>query len=59
MILGYLGTGMIVEHLMQEGTSHNSSDLLKNQMDDSWTAQALRQAGKTTSGPLAYLIFVS
>ncbi len=49
----------MVERLKQEGTSHSSSDLLKInvKMDDSWTAQALRQAGETPSGPLAFLIF--
>ncbi len=26
-------------------------------MEDSWTAQALRQAGETLFGPLAFLIF--
>ncbi len=43
---------MMVERLKQEGTSHSSSDLLKInvKMDDSWTAQALRQAGETPSG---------
>ncbi len=64
MIFGFLGTGMMVERLKQEGTSHSSSDLLKInvKMDDSWTAQALRQAGETPSGPLspedfAYIFF--
>ncbi len=49
----------MVERLKQEGTSHSSSDLLKInvKMDDSWTAQALRQAGEIPSGPLAFLIF--
>ncbi len=48
-----------MERLKQEGTSHSCSDLLKInvKMDDSWTAQALRQAGETPSGPLAFLIF--
>ncbi len=55
MIFGFLGTGMMVERLKQEGTSHSSSDLLK--LDDSWTAQALRQAGETPSGTLAFLTF--
>ncbi len=59
MIFGFLGTGMMVEHLKQEGTSHSSSGLLKTclKMEDSWTAQALRQAGETLFGPLAFLIF--
>ncbi len=49
----------MVERLKQEGTSHSSSDLLKInvKMDDSWTAQALRQTGETPSGLLAFLIF--
>ncbi len=48
----------MVEHLKQEGTSHSSSDLLKInvKLDDSWTAQVLRQAGETPSGPLAFLL---
>ncbi len=59
MVFGFLGTGMMVERLKQEGTSHSSGDLLKInvKMDDSWTAQALRQAGETPSGPLAFLNF--
>ncbi len=52
MIFGFLGTGLMVERLKQE-------DLLKInvKMDDSWTAQALRQARETPSGPLAFFIF--
>ncbi len=44
VIFVFLGTGMIVECLKQEGTSHSSSDLMKInvKMDDSWRAQALR-----------------
>ncbi len=40
------------------GTLHSLRDLLKInvKMDDSWTAQALGQAGETPSGPLAFLI---
>ncbi len=40
----FLGTGMMMECLKQEGTSHYSSDLLKInvKINDSWTAQALR-----------------
>ncbi len=30
MIFGFLGTGMMVECLKQEGTSHSSSDLLSS-----------------------------
>ncbi len=42
-----------MERLKLEGTSHSSSDLSKInvKMNDSWTAQALRQAGETPSGP--------
>ncbi len=29
VIFGFLGTGMMVERLKKEGTSHSSSDLLK------------------------------
>ncbi len=58
-IFVFFGTGMMMENLKQEGTSQNSSDLLKInvKMDDSWAAQALRQAAETQSGPLAFLIF--
>ncbi len=56
--LGYKDDG---ECLKQEGTSHSSSDLLKInvKMDDSWTAQALRQSGETPSGPLVSSFSVS
>lgn len=45
MIFGFLGRGMMGEHLKQEGTTHSFSGLLKIcvKMDDSWTAQASRQ----------------
>ncbi len=53
--------GMMVEHLKHEGTSHSSSDLLKIfvKMGVSWSAQVLRQAGDTLSGPGAFLILFS
>ncbi len=40
------------------GTSHSSSDLLKIcvKMGASWSAQVLRQAGYTPSGPGAFLL---
>ncbi len=40
-----------------EGISHSSSDLLKIfvKMGASWSAQVLRQAGDTLSGPGAFL----
>ncbi len=49
----------MVEHLNHEGTSHSSSDLLKIfvKMGASWSAQVLRQAGDTLSGPGAFLLF--
>ncbi len=48
---------MMVERLKHEGTSHSSSDLLKIcvKMGASWSAQDLRQAGDTPSGPGAFL----
>ncbi len=51
-------SGMMVGRLKQGGTSHSFRDLLKInvKMDDSWTAQALGQAGETPSGPLAFFI---
>ncbi len=50
---------MMVEHLKHEGNSHSSSDLLKIfvKMGASWSAQVLRQAGDTLSGPGAFLLF--
>ncbi len=49
---------MMVERLKHEGTSHSSSDLLKIcvKMGASWSAQDLRQAGDTPSGPGAFLL---
>ncbi len=49
---------MMVERLKHEGTSHSSSDLLKIcvKMGASWSAQVLRQAGDTLSGPGAFLL---
>ncbi len=50
--------GMMVERLKHEGTSHNSSDLLKIcvKMAASWSAQDFRQTGVTPSGPGAFLL---
>ncbi len=58
VILGFFGTGMMVECLNQEGTSHSFSDLLKicEKMGASWSAQVFRQAGVTPSGPGAFLL---
>ncbi len=52
---------MMVEHLKHEGTSHRFSDLLKTfvKMGASWSAQVLRQAGDTLSGPGAFLLLFS
>ncbi len=57
VILGFCGTGMMVECLKHEGTSHSSSDLLKIcvKMGASRSAQVFRQAGDTPSGPGAFL----
>ncbi len=51
---------MMVERLKHEGTSHSSSDLLKIcvKMGASWSAQVLRQAGDTPSGPGAFLLLL-
>ncbi len=56
--MGFFGTGMMVERLKHEGTSHSSSDLLKIcvKMGASWSAQVFRQAGDTPSGPGAFLL---
>ncbi len=45
VILGFVGIGMMMEHLKQAGTSHSSSDLLKicKNMESSWAAQVFRQ----------------
>ncbi len=52
---------MMVEHFKHEGTSHSFSDLLKIfvKMGASWSAQVLRQAGDTLSGPGAFLLLFS
>ncbi len=49
---------MMVEHLKHAGTSHSSSDLLKIfvKTGASWSAQVLRQAGDTLSGPGVFLL---
>ncbi len=49
----------MVERLKHEGTSHNSSDLLKIcvKMGTSCSAQNFRQTGVTPSGPGAFLLF--
>ncbi len=49
---------MMEERLKQEGTSHNSRDLLKicEKMGASWSAQVFRQACVTPSGPGAFLL---
>ncbi len=51
----------MVDHLKHEGTLHSSSDLLKIfvKMRSSWSAQVLRQAGDTLSGPGAFLLLFS
>ncbi len=56
---GLLGTGIMVERLKQQGTSHSSRDLLKIcvKMGASWSAQTFRQAGEIPSGPEAFLDF--
>ncbi|MEQ2248541.1 hypothetical protein ILYODFUR_020048 [Ilyodon furcidens] len=56
VMVGFLGTGMMVKRLKQEGTSHSSSDLLKIsvKMGASW--QSLRHY-QTLSGPEAFLVF--
>ncbi len=60
VILGFFGTGMMVERLKHEVTSHSSSDLLKIcvKMGASWSAEGFRQAGVTPSGPGAFLLLV-
>ncbi len=47
-----------MERFKHEGTSHSSSDLLKIfvKMGAGWSAQVLRQAGDTSSGPGAFLL---
>ncbi len=50
---------MMVERLKQQGSSHNSRDLLKIsvKMGASWSAQTFRQTGEIPSGPEAFLDF--
>ncbi len=61
VILGLFGTGMMMEHLKLEGNLHSSSYLLKIfvKMGVSWSAQILRQAGDTLSGPGPVLLLFS
>ncbi len=49
----------MVGHLKHEGTSRNSSDLLKIfvKMGASWSAQNFRQTGVTQSGCGAFFLF--
>ncbi|MEQ2314942.1 hypothetical protein AMECASPLE_017141 [Ameca splendens] len=51
LMVDFLCTGMMVEHLKQDGTSHSSSDLLKIsvKMGASWPEQALRHDGEILS----------
>ncbi len=51
----------MVECLKHEGTSHSSSDMLKIfvKMGACWSAQVLRQAGDTLSGPGDFLLLFS
>ncbi len=61
VILGFYGTGMMVEHLKHEGTSHSSSDLLKIfvKIGASWSAHVLRQSGDILSVPGAFRLLFS
>ena len=54
-MVGFLGTGMMVELLKHEGSSHSSRDLLNIcvYIGASCEAQTLRQDGETLSGPAA------
>ena len=58
-MLGFLGTGTVVEVLKQRGTWHCSSDLLNMAANTraSWSADDLRLAGDTLSGPEGFLGF--
>ncbi len=51
--------GIMVERMKHEGTSHNSSDMLKIfvNMGASWSAQDFRQAGVTLSRSGAFFLF--
>ncbi len=52
---------LVLRGLKHEGTSHSSSELLKIcvKMVASWSAQVLRQAGDTLSGPSAFPLLFS
>ncbi len=58
-LLGFLGMGLMVECLKQQGTSHSSRDLLKIcvKMEANWSAQTFRHAGEIPSGPEFFLDF--
>ena len=58
-MLGFLGTGTMVEVFKHRGTWHCSSDLLNRAVNTgaSWSAHDLRVAGDTLSGPGAFLGF--
>ena len=58
-MLGFLGTGIMVEVLKHRGKWHCSSDLLNRAVNTraSWSAHGLRVAGDTLSGPDAFLGF--
>ncbi len=51
----------MVEHLKYAGTTHSSSDLLKNfvKMGAGWSPLVLKDAGDTLSGPGAFLLLFS
>ena len=58
-MLGFLGTGAMVEVLKHRGAWHRSSDLLNRAVNTgaSWSARDLRVAGDTLSGSDAFLGF--
>lgn len=59
VVFRIFGTGVIIEHLKEHGTTHCSSNLLKIcvKIGASWLAQSLRHAGETSSEPEAFLVF--
>lgn len=57
VILGFFHTGIIVEHLKQEGTLCSFRDLLKFlKIGDNWS-QTFRKAVEALSGPGDFKIF--
>ena len=60
LILGFLGTGMMVDVFKKPGTVHSASEVLKMSVNtgDSWSAQNHSVEGETAYGPAALRGFI-